>query len=146
MRLWSISPIYLDTKGLLAVWREALLAKKVLEGNTNGYKNHPQLIRFKESKDTEANINAYLFGIYLEAESRGYKFSADKIKTLKILNKKIKVNKDQLDYEFSHLLNKLKARDTKKYREIKDIKRPEAHFLFEEIPGGVEKWEIVKDN
>lgn len=144
MRLWSIHPQYLDTKGLLAAWREALLAKKVLEGNTKGYKNHPQLIRFKDSRDALANINAFLYGIYLEAESRGYKFSAGKIKTLKILNKKIKVNSDQLDYEFSHLLNKLKIRDNKKYLEIKDIKRPKAHFLFEVIKGEIEKWEITK--
>lgn len=30
MRLWSLSPKYLDTKGLLAVWREGLLAQSVL--------------------------------------------------------------------------------------------------------------------
>lgn len=146
MRLWSISPKYLDTKGLLAVWREALLAKKVLEGDTKGYKNHPQLIRFKESSDANANINSFLYGIYLEAESRGYKFSVDKINTLKILNKKIKVNSGQLAYEFSHLLNKLEIRDNKKYLELKEIKRPEAHFLFEETPGGIEKWEVIKNN
>ncbi|MFA5131160.1 MAG: pyrimidine dimer DNA glycosylase/endonuclease V [Patescibacteria group bacterium] len=144
MRLWSLSPRYLDRQGLLALWREALLAKKVLEGNTKGYKNHPQLIRFKESRDALVNINAYLYGIYLEAEARGYKFSADKIKTLKILSKKIKVNSGQLDYEFSHLLKKLKIRDNKKYSEIKDIKRLEAHFLFTVVSGAIEKWEITK--
>ena len=30
MRLWSIHPKYLDRQGLLAVWREGLLAQKVL--------------------------------------------------------------------------------------------------------------------
>jgi hypothetical protein len=33
MRLWSLHPRYLDAKGLQAVWREGLLAKKVLQGN-----------------------------------------------------------------------------------------------------------------
>jgi hypothetical protein len=28
---------------LVAVWREGLLAQAVLQGKTNGYKNHPQL-------------------------------------------------------------------------------------------------------
>ena len=41
MKLWSIHPKYLDAKGLVALWREALLAQKVLDGKTEGYKNHP---------------------------------------------------------------------------------------------------------
>ena len=59
MRLWSIHPKYLDTKGLVAVWRESLLAKKVLEGKTKGYKNHPQLIRFINSENAIELINTY---------------------------------------------------------------------------------------
>lgn len=61
MRLWSIHPQYLDAKGLLALWREALLAKHVLEGSTKGYKNHPQLIRFKE---TDNPIGFISFGYH----------------------------------------------------------------------------------
>jgi hypothetical protein len=38
MRLWSLHPQYLDPAGLVAVWREGLLA-----GQTKGYKHHPQL-------------------------------------------------------------------------------------------------------
>ena len=52
MRLWSVHPKYLDSKGLVALWREALLAKQVLEGGTKGYRNHPQLDRFKKSGET----------------------------------------------------------------------------------------------
>ena len=43
MRLWSIHPRYLDSMGLVALWREALLAQAVLRGETKGYKFHPQL-------------------------------------------------------------------------------------------------------
>ena len=43
MRLWSLHPKYLDKLGLLGLWRESLLAQKVLLGKTKGYKNHPQL-------------------------------------------------------------------------------------------------------
>ena len=49
MRLWSLHPKYLDIKGLVACWREGLLARKVLLDQTKGYKNHPQLIRFNRS-------------------------------------------------------------------------------------------------
>lgn len=146
MRLWSISPKYLDSRGLLAVWRESLLAKKVLEGKTKGYKKHPQLIRFQESKKSLEYIDSYLFGIYLESLERGYNFNQKKIKNLKILNKKIKVNSDQIFYEFQHLLKKLKVRDPKKYSELKKNKQPQAHFLFEIIKGGVEKWEKIENN
>ena len=31
MRLWSLHPRYLDAKGLVALWREALLAQAVAE-------------------------------------------------------------------------------------------------------------------
>lgn len=46
MRIWSVHPSLLDAKGLVACWRETLLAQKVLQGLTKGYKNHPQLDRF----------------------------------------------------------------------------------------------------
>lgn len=65
MRLWSIHPKYLDAKGLVALWREALLAQNVLLGNTKGYKNHPQLIRFKNHTDSISAIGFYLHEIYL---------------------------------------------------------------------------------
>jgi len=144
MRLWSLSPKYLDRQGLLAVWREGLLAKKVLAGKTKGYKNHPQLNRFKESDGVLDHINSYLFKIYQEAEKRGYKFSIEKIENLKILNKKIKVNSGQVVYEFSHLLNKLKVRDTKRYQELKNIKIPAVNSLFKVVKGDIEDWEKVK--
>ena len=38
MRLWSLHPRYFDSKGLTAAWREALLARAVLTGQTRGYR------------------------------------------------------------------------------------------------------------
>src|SRR6476660_10497878 len=78
MRIWSIHPKYLDSKGLVALWRETLLAKNVLEGNTKGYKNHPQLNRFRESKRAIDCINQYLSEIHKEAEKRNYSFDKNK--------------------------------------------------------------------
>jgi Pyrimidine dimer DNA glycosylase len=60
MRLWSIHPSFWDRQGLVAVWREALLAQKVLQGETKGYRSHPQLQRFRSSGDPLGAIAAYL--------------------------------------------------------------------------------------
>ena len=63
MRLWSLHPAYLDTKALVACWREGLLTRKVLLGNTQGYRNHPQLQRFKLQPDPIASLDQYLSAI-----------------------------------------------------------------------------------
>ena len=54
MRIWSLHPQYLDRQGLTAAWREGLLAQKVLTGTTKGYRNHPQLRRFRAAGDGSA--------------------------------------------------------------------------------------------
>ncbi len=142
MRLWSIHPKYLDQKGLVALWREALLAKKLLQGETNGYKNHPQLIRFKGANNSLKSINFYLSKVWQEANKRGYDFDKSKIDS-DCQTEKIKINNDQLYYEFDHLLKKLKNRDYKKYKEIKDPKEIKAHPIFKVVDGKIEKWEKI---
>lgn len=142
MRLWSIHPKYLDSIGLVAVWREGLLAKKVLEGKTRGYKNHPQLNRFKNYKKPLEAINAYLFEIYKEAEKRGYNFDKQKIKFF-ILSDKIPVKSGQIKFEFKLLLNKLKKRNPEQYLKIKSIKNIETNSIFTIVRGGIEDWEIL---
>ena len=47
MRLWCLHPRYLDARGLVALWRDALLAQALLRGETRGYRHHPQLARFR---------------------------------------------------------------------------------------------------
>ena len=79
MRLWSIHPKYLDTRGLVALWREGLLTKHVLEGKTKGYRNHPQLNRFKEQEDPVHAIHYYLCKVYEEAANRNYQFDETKL-------------------------------------------------------------------
>jgi Pyrimidine dimer DNA glycosylase len=79
MRLWTLHPRYLDSKGLVAAWREALLAQKVLAGATRGYRHHPQLIRFQSQADPRAAIASFLVGLADEAANRGYRFDASKI-------------------------------------------------------------------
>lgn len=140
MRLWSIHPQYLDTKGLVALWREALLAKNVLEGKTKGYKNHPQLIRFKESAKPLDAINLYLEEVHNEALKRNYNFDKSKFKSC-TFELKIKVNSGQVNYEKMHLLNKLNVRDKVKYYKLKDINNIKLHPLFKKVKGDIESWE-----
>jgi hypothetical protein len=143
MRLWSLHPKYLDTKGLLALWRETLLAKKVLENKTRGYKNHPQLNRFKKSKNPLDAINQYLSEIHKEASRREYNFDREKI-NWGFKKSKLKVTKGQLEYEKDHLLNKLKNRDLSKFQEVRKIKFFETNSIFKIVDGEIEKWEIIK--
>ena len=140
MRLWSLHPKYLDAKGLVALWRESLLAKVVLEGKTNAYKNHPQLSRFKMTKSPVETINQYLSEVYTEASDRNYNF--DKHKISWDFNKtKLTVTLGQLNYERKHLLSKLQIRDIKRYEELKASSSLESHPLFRPVDGDVEKWE-----
>jgi hypothetical protein len=140
MRIWSIHPGYLDSKGLTALWREALLAKRVLEGKTTGYKNHPQLERFKMSKKPVNSINQYLQEVFHEARRRKFNFDGEKI-NWKLKGSAIKVTEGQVDFEVQHLLNKLKVRDKIKYSEIRSLQTVECHPLFKIIAGDIEKWE-----
>jgi len=137
MRIWSLHPKYLDAKGIVALWRETLLAKNVLQNKTKGYKHHPQLNRFKESKYPLAAINFYLSYVYDEAVSRGYNF--DK-KEFRLSNKriKLKVTSGQIEYEAKHLLKKLKIRDPKRFKKLKSVNVFEPHPLFRVVPGKIE--------
>jgi len=128
--------------GLVAVWREGLLVKQVLEGKTKGYRNHPQLLRFKGYENPVDLIDAYLFQIYLEAKRRGYSFDYSKIRGVK-LRGALAVTRGQLEYEFVLLLKKLKLRDKKRLEELKSLnpKTVEPNPVFRAVVGEVEEWE-----
>ena len=142
MRIWSIHPKYLDVKGLVALWRETLLAKHVLEGKTKGYRNHPQLDRFKQTKSPLNAINQYLSEVYKEATNRGYNFDVTKFNPVE-KPLKMTVTVGQLNYEYYHLLNKLKTRDAKLFKEVKKIKILDAHPIFKVVNGAIEDWEVI---
>lgn len=140
MRLWSLHPKYLDPQGLVALWREALLAQAVLRGETRGYRNHPQLDRFKAHPAPRAAIALYLRAIHAEAEARSYCFDKRKIKPAR-KQVALTVTSGQMEYEWAHLMAKLKARSPALYRKRQDIEVPEAHPLFKVRSGEVESWE-----
>jgi len=140
MRLWSLHPSYLDVKGLTALWREGLLAKAVLEGQTRGYKNHPQLERFKAQPDPLAAINAYLWEVWQEADRRGYRFDQSKLDPLRPCPK-IRVTEGQLRYEWAHLQDKLLRRDPIQHQRNALVADIQPHPLVEVVPGPIEAWE-----
>ena len=143
MRIWSIHPKYLDSKGIVALWREALLAKNALEGKTTGYCNHPQLDRFKNSKNPIDAINQYLSNIYDESVDRHFNFNITKFKK-PVVPLLLTVSEGQLIFEFEHLLCKLKGREINLYNTIKETTTIIPHPMFKTIKGKVEKWERVK--
>lgn len=144
MRLWSLHPGYLDRAGLTALWREGLLAQKVLLGETKGYKNHPQLERFRRAPDPAAAIGSYLTEVWNEALRRGYRFNRDKIRSSGTKHR-IKVNRGQLEFELAHLKKKLMHRDPVKHREVRETVTPRVNPLFKDRPGGIEDWEKTNE-
>jgi hypothetical protein len=143
MRLWSLHPKYLDAKGLVSLWREALLAQAVLNGKTQGYLHHPQLIRFQDTPAPAEFIAAYLRGIHAEAARRGYRFNAAKIGTPESSNL-LAVTQGQLEYEWIHLNEKLRLRAPAWSQNFKSILRPDPHPLFRIVSGPVAEWEVVR--
>ncbi|MDQ0418028.1 hypothetical protein J2Z48_002217 [Croceifilum oryzae] len=143
MRLWSIHPKYLDSKGLVALWRESLLAQAVLNGQTKGYTKHPQLLRFKQHKQPLQAMATYLACILQESKERGYRFDATKVGDTRT-QYKMKVTKGQVDYEWEWLCEKLKMRDPSFLEQWKHIQQNEVHPLFEVVEGGIEPWEKMK--
>ena len=142
MRLWSVHPRYLDPQGLVALWREALLARAVLRGATRGYRHHPQLERFRFHTSPRYAISAYLSAVHAEASSRGYAFDRTKIGPSRSVDA-IPVTRGQLEYEWEHLLRKLSVRSPAHYREWRSLASPECHPLLRCRSGGIESWERV---
>jgi len=140
MRLWSLHPRYLDPQGLVALWRESLLAQAVLQGNTRGYQAHPQLDRFRSQRAPVTAIGFYLLGVWSEASERGYSFDRSKIGAAR-RHAAIPVTAGQVAHEWQHLLGKLSVRNPDLYERWRTVRSPECHPLFEVHPGGIEPWE-----
>jgi hypothetical protein len=143
MRIWTIHPKYLDRIGIVALWRETLLAKHVLEGRSKGYSNHPQLDRFKNTDNPVDSINQYLTIVYRDSVKRGYHFNKDKI-NWNFKQTIITVTTGQLKYEINHLLKKLKNRDIQSYIKIKKNKKFDVHPMFQVVEGSIENWEKIQ--
>ena len=140
MRIWSLHPRYLDSRGLVALWRETLLAQAVLLGKTRGYTHHPQLDRFRRHAHPVEAVATYLAGVEREARMRGYAFDAGKIHPGRTRGR-LEVTDGQLQYEWHHLMAKLAVRDPARGEAQQATSQPDAHPLFTVVPGTVEPWE-----
>ena len=140
MRLWSVHPRYLDPQGLVALWREGLLARAVLRGRTTGYRHHPQLQRFKLHRRPGSAISSYLRAVHAEATMRGYAFDPTKVGPART-GVRIPVTEGQIAFEWEHLLRKLSVRSPARYRQWRSVRSPECHPLMRRHPGAVEAWE-----
>lgn len=139
MRIWTIHPRHLDAKGLVALWREGLLARAVLAGRTRGYVSHPQLVRFRAHEYPLAAITDYLHVVLEEARARGYRFDGSKLSPITGVGRIVETS-GQLQYEWEHLMNKLRARDP----DLHAVNRgaaPSPHPLFRIVSGDVREWE-----
>jgi hypothetical protein len=144
MRIWSLHPRFLDSKGLVALWRETLLAQKVLQGLTKGYKNHPQLNRFKKQHSPLSYICTYLHLVCDEADTRGYKFDRTKLvlaQNISLLP--IPVTTGQINYEWQHLMKKLHVRAPELFTQYENLDVQELNPVFQIIEGDIEDWEII---
>ena len=138
MRLWSLHPKFLDRQGLLALWREGLLARKVLSGQTRGYRNHPQLQRFRAIAESTTLLDRYLSAVVAESKVRGYRFDTSKITVLPA-ERIMRVTTGQLEYEWDHLRRKLAARNPDRERTLPECAEPHPCFTLE--PGPIADWE-----
>ena len=143
MRMWSLHPRHLDRAGLVACWRESLLAQAVLAGRTRGYRNHPQLERFRAAPNTLAPavaVGAYLWGLREEAVRRRYRFDASRIDVPEpdCVGVSLTVTEGQMDLERRHLQAKLTGRAPDLLPLPESL---EAHPIFRVVPGDVEPWE-----
>ncbi len=142
MRIWSIHPKYLDSKGLVALWREVLLAKAVLSGRTKAYQHHPQLARFIQSAAPKHYLAAYMKVIYAEAARRKYHFDETKIDQVTIVPP-LSVTKGQIEYEWIHLKKKLEVRSPSWLQKFQEIRQPLSHPIFCVVEGAIEPWEVI---
>ncbi|WP_341746764.1 pyrimidine dimer DNA glycosylase/endonuclease V [Dermatophilus congolensis] len=134
----------------MAGWRETLLAQKVLRGLTKGYRNHPQLERFKSLADPVASVAVYLHGLADEADIRGYRFDRSRIVDVADARMSVArsaefpVTSGQLEYELSHLRSKVVVR-APQWLPCLDavVGVPPAHSAFVVISGDIEPWEII---
>jgi hypothetical protein len=140
MRLWSVHPCWLDAKGLVAGWREGLLARAVLAGRTRGYQHHPQLERFRAHAMPRLAINAWLDGVYREALARGYAFDRSRFGTVREVAP-IALARGQLAHEWAHLGAKLRERSPECFARWQAARGPTCHPLFVLTPGPVASWE-----
>ncbi len=87
-----------------------------------------------------AAIDCYLSRVFDEARQRSYEFDASKIRYRKCRHGPLVVTSGQLEYEWDHLLSKLKVRDRRRWT-VERRQEPAPHPCFRVEHGPVSSWE-----
>ena len=112
----------------------------VLEGKTLGYRNHPQLTRFKQHGEPLTAINSYLYYVWQEAEQRKYRFDQSKLAAASFCAP-LPLPVGQLAFEWGHLLGKLQGRDCERFLRAQNVVQPKQHPIFVLVSGEIAEWE-----
>jgi hypothetical protein len=145
MRLWSLHPRYLDSRALVALWREGLLAQAVMRGKTRGYRAHPQLLRFQECATPIPTLVQYLRSVQEEATRRGYSFDRTRLAPLRGKPSPLTVTAGQLAFELKHLRAKVTKRDRPWLPKV-PTRGAAPHPSFRRVAGGIAGWERGADS
>ncbi len=122
------------------MWREALLAQAVLADEAKGYRNHPQLDRFRAVTRPAAHITEYPRAVHTESIERNYCFDESKTGRPRSA-RRLAVTSGQIDFEWQHLMKKIETRAPERHEKFTPILSPDLHPLFRVIPGGIADWE-----
>ena len=139
MRLWSLHPRYLDPQG----WSrcgETLLARKVLRGETRGYRHHPQLQRFREARDPQSAIDAYLprsTPRRRRAATRSTRTSSMPTRARKDPGRARATRRARM----GHLIAQARVAQPGAHVRWRELQRPRTHPSFRVVAGGVADWE-----
>jgi hypothetical protein len=112
----------------------------VLRGATRGYRNHPQLARFRQHPAPVSAINHYLLHIANEADARSYCFDRSKIGAVRNRST-MTANSGQLAFELEHLRRKVLARAPSDAARLPTGTGLRAHPLFTIHRGPIAPWE-----
>ena len=140
-RIWSLHPKYLDGIEIFFLWRNCIMAKKILDGTEKVNRKFPHLARFESSSNPIGAINIYLSEVYKIASTHGKNFKLDKFDdSFKDIS--LNVTKGQMEYEVELFKKKLRNRSSDTNALIFKIKIIEPNPLFKVVEGNKEAWDI----
>ena len=142
MRLWTLHPKYLDAKGLVAAWREALLAQAVLRDRNDWLPKPSSTDPVPPLTLTGSKYRVLSSRAACRGKPAWVSVRPRKDRLPRGGRSRLKATLGQLGYEWKHLRAKLAIRDKAWLASLGRVARPDAHPTFRVVPGDVEDWEV----
>ena len=111
-------------------------------GGTRGYRNHPQLERFRATTSPSTSIGDYLHHVADEADRRGYRFDRSKLGPRPAATR-LEVTTGQVAFEREHLKRKLDTRDAERSSALPEAHAIQSHPMFTIVDGPISEWERI---